>query len=371
MKTHDPLIAKSHFVGLDGMRGLAAICVVIFHWFAAHQLQWFGTSVLAVDFFFVLSGFVIAYSYSTKLNEGLKLATFMLLRVIRLYPMILLGLCLGLVRSIGKAFTGEDGVTLGQVFLEFIFSVFLVPNQLIGSVEFYQLNVPLWSLLFEMMAYFFFGLFLWRAKGKALFIACAVFFLGFLYYMSRSFSIGEIIIEPNMVIGDITIPIDHAITPAARVAFGFTLGILLHDRSLDWNVKLPSFKFLALCFCIFMFLPRTLAPFYVYAAIFVTLTIALIVKGTRSQIDGRMKATFRFLGDISFPLYAIHMPIIGVMGFVTKRLLSSSQIDPVYFGILIVPLTVFLSYLAFRVIDVPTRQWLTKYVKNKGWVSIR
>jgi peptidoglycan/LPS O-acetylase OafA/YrhL len=371
LSTDEVRRAKPHFIALDGMRGIAAICVVIFHWLTSNHIEWFGTSVLAVDFFFVLSGFVIAYSYTTKLSQGLNFGEFMLSRIIRLYPMILVGLCLGLVRSIGKSITGDDGVTFGRVLIEFLLSVFMIPNQLIGSVEFFEINIPMWSLLFEMIAYFAFGLFMWRLKDKWLFLLWAIFLGGFAVYMSRSFASGEIFVEPDITIGNLRIAVDMAITPAARAAMGFTLGIIIYRTSLGSKLSLPPFLFLALLFVLLMSMPRNVAPFYVYAVAFIMLTLALMSKGTRTEVRGGLKAIFKFLGDISFPLYAIHMPILGVLGYIIKTLFSSTGIPLVYFGLLIVPFTIFASYLAFRVIDVPTRKWLTRVATDKGWVSPR
>src|SRR5688572_5964759 len=87
---------KPHFETLDGLRGVAALAVLVAH--ASAILL--GESVvprqlLAVQFFFMLSGFVMAYSYEQKLLFGMPFRDFILRRVIRLYPMILLGALLG------------------------------------------------------------------------------------------------------------------------------------------------------------------------------------------------------------------------------------------------------------------------------------
>lgn len=87
-----------HFMGLDGLRGVAALIVVIYHrrfWVAGFE-DWHG--YLAVDFFFLPSGFVISHAYGGRLASGqLSPDRFAVARVIRLYPLIVLGAVLGTV----------------------------------------------------------------------------------------------------------------------------------------------------------------------------------------------------------------------------------------------------------------------------------
>jgi peptidoglycan/LPS O-acetylase OafA/YrhL len=68
---------KQHFEALDMMRGIAALCVLLAHWLTAQGLLWFGNGYLAVDFFFLLGGFVIAHSYEQKLRSGMSLNSFL------------------------------------------------------------------------------------------------------------------------------------------------------------------------------------------------------------------------------------------------------------------------------------------------------
>src|SRR4051812_33009270 len=88
---------KDHFIALDGLRGVAALVVIVMHrgrwWYP--QGGFLGHGYLAVDFFFLLSGFVIAFAYDSRLSAGMSAWRFMGLRLIRLYPLILLGMLLG------------------------------------------------------------------------------------------------------------------------------------------------------------------------------------------------------------------------------------------------------------------------------------
>src|ERR1700676_1910725 len=97
------LSERQHFATLDGLRGVAAIVVL-----ASHCINVFGFSWLiphagqAVDFFFCLSGFVIGYSYEKRLLGTMSFPEFVVVRIIRLYPLILVGLLLGSTVFIAK-----------------------------------------------------------------------------------------------------------------------------------------------------------------------------------------------------------------------------------------------------------------------------
>lgn len=100
MMSTTQLLAKPHYPILDGLRGVAAIMVVIFHIFEAHATthldQIVNHGYLAVDFFFVLSGFVIGYAYDDRWGK-MTLGDFFKRRLVRLHPMVVVGMIVGAV----------------------------------------------------------------------------------------------------------------------------------------------------------------------------------------------------------------------------------------------------------------------------------
>ena len=87
---------KPHYEILDGLRGVAAALVVAYHLFETysggdHTRQIINHGYLAVDFFFVLSGFVIGYAYDDRWGKGMSAWTFLRRRLVRLHPMLVLG----------------------------------------------------------------------------------------------------------------------------------------------------------------------------------------------------------------------------------------------------------------------------------------
>ena len=112
------LASKPHYEILDGLRGVAAVMVIIFHLFEAHAggshlTQIINHGYLAVDFFFMLSGFVIGYAYDDRWNR-MTVGTFFKRRIIRLHPMVIMG------SIVGAAFFLFSGVALFSTYREYV-----------------------------------------------------------------------------------------------------------------------------------------------------------------------------------------------------------------------------------------------------------
>ena len=153
--------SKPHYQLLDGLRGVAALMVMwyhIFEGFATSPIdQNFNHGYLAVDFFFMLSGFVVSYAYDDRWKSSLTLKGFLKRRLIRLQPMVVMGVFLGAITFIIQGQKQWDGtpVTLSMLFLALLLNLFLIPAipgsrpEVRGNGEMYPLNGPNWSLFFE------------------------------------------------------------------------------------------------------------------------------------------------------------------------------------------------------------------------------
>jgi peptidoglycan/LPS O-acetylase OafA/YrhL len=223
-------IAKSshtRFDTLDGMRGIAAISVLLCHYAAnAHVTT---NAYLANDVFFILSGFVIAHSYGTRVKDGsMGAIEYMAKRLIRLYPMYLVGIILGLPALylfgnppdfIWKSFF------INALYLPYLgsfnFTLFSDPTPVIGFP--FPADPPAWSLFFEIVASAAF-LVLARLSRKGLIatvIACYVLFIVAGLYLAREYH----------VIGILAGGWDSAtfLGGFPRVIFGFAMGMLLYE----------------------------------------------------------------------------------------------------------------------------------------------
>ena len=149
---------KQHYAILDGLRGVAALTVVCFHLFEAfatsHLDQRINHGYLAVDFFFILSGFVVGYAYDDRWGR-MGVGEFLKRRFIRLHPMVVFGALIGaaVFYTQGCPVWDVSKITLGALAVATLMNALLLPApismEVRGVGEMYPLNGPSWSLLFE------------------------------------------------------------------------------------------------------------------------------------------------------------------------------------------------------------------------------
>ena len=172
--------SKPHYELLDGLRGIAALLVIwyhIFEGFATSPIdQRFNHGYLAVDFFFILSGFVVGYAYDDRWKTTMNTKDFFKRRLIRLHPMVILGAVLGAITFCIQGCEKWDGtqVSISMVMLALLLNLFLIPavpgsgSEVRGNGEMYPLNGPSWSLFFEYIGNILYALFIRRFSTKQL-----------------------------------------------------------------------------------------------------------------------------------------------------------------------------------------------------------
>ena len=181
-----------HYIRLDGLRGIAALVVVWFHLFEGFATssidQRCNHGYLAVDFFFLLSGFVLSYAYDGRLRsisaaQRLSFGSFLRRRIIRLHPMLLLGLVWGAVAFVLQGSVQWDGTAVSSicVIIALLTSLVLIPawpgcpTEVRGNGEMFPLNGPMWSLFFEYVASILYGVVLHRLSTKVLYLLALLF----------------------------------------------------------------------------------------------------------------------------------------------------------------------------------------------------
>ena len=341
---------KPHFATLDGLRGIAALSVVILHWFDGLGFNLFGTSLLAVDFFFMLSGFVVAYSYEERLKKGFPFGKFMLLRVIRLMPMIVLGAFLGLVRFEAKYFLDFHHLSI-QYILQFIATSFMIPSNLNDINSMFPLNLALWSLFYEFCAYILYGSIFFRLSKKWFALIIFLSTIGLLVWLNSSFGGNKNSFNaPAFVDG------------FSRVLFSFLIGVLLfrnYKILMQFGKKIPIFTIILLP--LLFIIPREIFPYYIYFLGLIIISPLMIIVGLGNKFEGMAAKIINLLGDVSYPIYAIHTPIIWSLGFLIKKLGFTDTNQIIWFGLLVIPLNILISYLSLKLYDEPVR----KYLKSK------
>ena len=182
--------SKPHYALLDGLRGVAAMLVVWYHVFEGFQfagnkpvIDFINHGYLAVDFFFMLSGFVIGYAYDDRWGKSLTMSGFFRRRLIRLHPMVMLGALIGTVSFLLTGMERWDGThsTLLLTLIALVCSWLMIPalpgmqRDVRGNGEMFPLNGPCWSLFFEYIGNILYAIIIRRLSTRALAWLTAIF----------------------------------------------------------------------------------------------------------------------------------------------------------------------------------------------------
>ncbi|WP_134090167.1 acyltransferase [Olivibacter sp. XZL3] len=347
------LQSKPHYDLLDGLRGVAAISVVVFHFlefvYPDYSKNFLGHGFLAVDFFFCLSGFVIGYAYDERIKQ-LGLWQFFKARLIRLHPLVLLGSILGLIGVWMDPFS-DITYGVGQLSLIFVCSILLIPYPVMPDRGFglFGLNTPSWSLFFEYLANIVYAFWLYKISRRMLIIwwALAALWLGWV-----SFQAGTLIGGWDG---------KSAWDGAARIAYSFLAGLLVYRSA--WVIKNKlSFLGLSILLLLAFLMPYFEWNWLVEALIIIFYFPLLIVLGIGTRLSEGIRKCCVFLGKISYPLYMTHIPMIWIFG----NYYSTHQVTRSELILIMLSGTVFslgLAYLAMIFYDLPIRN----YFNAKRW----
>jgi peptidoglycan/LPS O-acetylase OafA/YrhL len=294
-----PVLSHGRLPGLDMLRGIAALCVLGLHLHSVHRglPNVFGKGYLAVDLFFMLSGYVMARTYDPRLERGLTPVAFLFTRYWRLWPIMAIGSLIGLP----KLFLERPDLTGFFATAGFNFMLLPIPSDGPG----FPLNIPAWSIFFELTANFVHGLVLWRlgARWIAALILLAIPLTAWVGASFGSLDVGA-----------------HAADYLAglpRVMLSYLIGIALWRW---WRDRPP----LAVpAWLAFAAMPLILTSAWLFDIDTWQLDLAFIAIGCPLLIagglrfaaapDGRLAAAAVALGALSFPLYAVHMPTLDGM----------------------------------------------------------
>jgi peptidoglycan/LPS O-acetylase OafA/YrhL len=336
-----------HFPLLDAGRGLAALAVVAHHVGNESGMAIAKHGYLAVDYFLMLSGFVVAMSYEKRLRgeagATLGLGAFLGLRAKRLYPMILLG---ALLATGAFALAPNPDIRPAWVALQFL----LIPA--IGCWVIFPLNAPMWSLFYESIANVAHGSLIASMRTRA--IAGAV---GVLAVMTACIATGQADYNMGFRPGEEGIAL-------VRVFGAYLAGVLIwrvHDAGRLPRIALPGFLsgFVPMALVMAPLLaPAWLSPAGVAtAAIFLCFPASILCSLQGRERPGSVAA---WLGSISYPLYAIHMPIL-----ISAHLLGLTETPLQWLAA--AAFAVAAAWAVERFVDAPVRGWL----KARGARKVR
>ncbi|HTB22795.1 MAG TPA: acyltransferase [bacterium] len=345
---------KKRYLTLDGMRGVAAIAIIVVHggtFFGAFN---FPEGSLAVDFFFALSGFVVSEAYSGRLAQTMTWAEFMRLRLIRFYPLYLLGTLLGLIPWIGNFFMGNPlHISITGMVASLLLGLIMLPSpfSLNISPEFYPLMLVAWTLFWELIANAFYGAF-WRRLNRRLLLALAGVGAMGLYIAQRR--TGSMIAGDSWSLNDVWIA-------ASRVCFSFCAGLLLQRLPRSGLKIYPPLLLAGLL--LFLGLEPSKAFRCTYELLFVLiLSPTLIYLGAAADsAPGRESRIYAFLGATSYAVYVLHLTCEFFVHMLFKHLNVPVESWAPWSGIgFIAGLLVLCAYLD-TYFDRPARLWLKHF----------
>ncbi len=356
-RSANPLKTKQHFEILDGLRGIAAVAVVIFHFmeFAVpdYSKSFIAHAYLAVDFFFCLSGFVIAYAYDSKLQK-IGIIPFFKLRLIRLHPLVVIGSVLGLLTFVFDPFSNlYAAYGAGKTFLMFLASCLLIPYPVVQQRYFnlFHLNPPTWSLFWEYIANIIYAFVLFKLRNKVLWVLTAIAAAALCYEAKKSGYLGVGWGGDNFIGGGI------------RVAYSFVIGMLVY-RS-NWIIKSRiGFLATAILLTIAFLIPYRDKLNWITDPLIVLFYFPFLVAvGAGARLTPLFTNICRFSGEISYPLYMIHYPFLWIfLSYLEAKKPTMNQME------IIIPIAVLLlivlAYAIMFFLDIPLRKYLKDRMKK-------
>lgn len=367
--------AQPRYDILDGLRGVAAMLVIWYHFFEGFATsptdQMMNHGYLAVDFFFVLSGFVLGYAYDKRWQSGnMTAGRFMLRRVIRLHPMVVLSVVLGAVAYLLQGSVKWDGtpVSLSMVVLALCMGLLLIPvlpgagAEVRGNGEMFPLNGPSWSLFYEYIGSILYAFVLHRLGRKSLGAVVAISAVGLaacaICNMSGAYHLG---VGWSMADGG-------WIGGFFRLSFSFGIGLLMQRGFKARHIRGAFWKCSALI-AVVMACPYVGGPEpSVYNAIYdlactLLLFPAIVYIGACGTTTDRFStAVCETMGQLSYPVYIIHYPVMYMFyAWVWANGLSFGQVWPVCAGLFV--MIALMAWGALKLYDEPVRRWLTNKLR--------
>jgi peptidoglycan/LPS O-acetylase OafA/YrhL len=355
---------KPHYEVLDGLRGTAAIMVVLFHimgmtvnWADSGQLL--HHAAMAVDFFFGLSGFVVAYAYDDRWKT-MSTGQFFLIRIVRLHPLVVLGAVLGLLSFLFDPFPdNQKTVPIATVLTDFALACLLLPHPSLPNrwTDTHSLNSPAWSLMQEYIGNIAYALVLRRLSTRVLggVVAVAGAALIIMVWHSNTTDQGS----------DWTTPWGGP----TRMGFSFTMGLWLYRIRGTFSGKTLKLGWLMLSLILVAAFALPHVPDTIphgnglyEAACVILLFPTIILCGAHSGIGPIEMAMCKWAGRLSYPVYILHFPFLFIyMNFVNFKKPPLGTAYMAAAGVFVIVMV--FAGLALKFYDEPIRKALKPLLK--------
>ncbi|KXI28266.1 acyltransferase family protein [Paraglaciecola hydrolytica] len=354
---------------LESLRGLAALLVVLYHCqikVGNFSFQFIQNSYLFVDFFFVLSGFVMSLAYGVRIHNGFPFKAYIIARLGRLYPLHITILLVWLVYLTFKqilfvyGFGGSEQFDENNNFVSFVTHVFFI--QSFGINDGNSWNVPSWSISSEFFAYVFFFIFSLYIDKKSKIIPCIIVSVtayAFLISLGRD---------------SLNITHDYG---GIRCIGAFYLGVILHRiqdsiQEESWSIKyIQLLELLTVTFLVTTVSLASISPYSFVLALLAFMFAIFVFSSKKDGVIGSIlnKQILRLIGLWSYSIYMIHSIMISVTQLILEYIfdLVVSEFNPfrsVLFSLFVMSITVVFASLTYKFIEVPFRDMAKLYAKK-------
>jgi peptidoglycan/LPS O-acetylase OafA/YrhL len=333
---------------LDLLRGLAALAIVTRHFpWPGDVVGFLPRDYLAVDLFFVLSGFVLARAYWPELSQRRGQASFAIARVVRLGPLYLLATVFA--AAIGLANGNPPGAWAATLGLNLLF---LPGPSLAGlSPNLFPFVFPSWSLFWELIANFVLALIAFRLRGPLL---TAIVLLGAVALAVTAHQVGSLNagVRWSTLLGG-----------GSRVLFGFFAGVGVFFVRGRLRVRIAVPDWLLGLVLLAAFVPAPSLAFGEAYDFFIALLLfpLLVLLGADARTTPPSARIGIGLGGISYGAYVLHQPLAQFAEmFVSHERLGGSGIAGCAGFVIVVMVA---AWVATRWFDTPVRRWIGRRLR--------
>jgi peptidoglycan/LPS O-acetylase OafA/YrhL len=347
------------FEVLDGLRGVAAVCVMLLHFWepvfpdAADNMIPHG--YMAVDFFFCLSGYVLAFAYDGR--RDISVWQLIQLRLIRLHPMVIIATLLCLVCFVPILALTHQPLSVFGVIRTTAAAFLMVPDSFFtkgGPLFLY--TPPAWSLFSEYLASFAYALILWRLSRRWL---IPIVLLATIPLMVTSYAHG--MIDGGWEMKTIEMGV-------ARVAFSFTLGVLLFRYNFRISSRIGFLTLGALLLAILLS-PHPSFNWYYELAIVMLVFPIMIGVGAGATASPAMGRFCEWMGNLSYPLYLTHYAFVHWFTYIVLTYHPSRSVHVALVTVMALA-AIALAQIVLVFVDTPVRAWLKREMRGQ-WTILR
>ena len=346
---------------------MAAILIVLRHADRFFGHISFQESYLAVDLFFVLSGFVLGNAYDSQLKRSLSGWRFFLIRVVRLYPLYLLSIvCAIAAESLAQRF-GVGQMSHSMLVELAIPSLFMLPSLSGGGL--YPLNSPAWSLFFELFANLIYGY-----SAKSLNTKRIVFIM-----LVSAFGLLVCAYGTYLHHHPLTLNTGFALWTSpygfCRVMYSFMAGLLIYrtyqklgERRFGVPLRYAGLTMAVVVAGITLILtaaPRPVLqlPFDLIAVYFLFPALTVLAIASDHAVTGNR--FFAFLGATSYGVYVLHDPLSSLIELTLRHSFGIDVADYApWSGLIFLAGLLVLCWYLEKFVDLPIRRYFGRLIRT-------